>query len=561
LTWTYAYTPAIWPSLLTTALLIVLAFYSGRRRSVPGALPFMIACLISAVWTFGSIMEIAAPDAQSKLAWYKFQLFWQLPAATAITCFVLEYAWPGRWLTRRNLILLSIPCLLVAGLILTEDLHHLLWRGFLVADTVTPLRAKIPWLFVAYSFGLALLNISVFVWLFIHSPLHRWPAALMIVGLISGRVLHLLESTRSDLPFYLPPVTFEYLMYAVALFGFRIFDPISLARQVVITQMREGVLVLDLQEHVVSLNPAAEWIFGSAANRLKGRPVKELLPAYPVAPPTDYQMSEVELDQQGKTEPRCFTLEISLLKDWRGLHTGHLLLLHDVTEQKRAQARLLEKERALAILHEREQLARELHDTTAQVLGYVRLQAQAARDLLTKDNKAAADSSLAQLAAVAREAQDDVREYIMGAKIATLASSDFLSALRNYLVTFGERYKLRSELVAPPDWSDEVLEPTVAAQLLRITQEALTNVRKHAQAQRVQVEIRHADSRVQIIIQDNGLGFDSCLFDNDIGQKYGLGFMRQRAEQAGGILQIESSSGEGTRVVVEVPVRREADYD
>jgi signal transduction histidine kinase len=66
---------------------------------------------------------------------------------------------------------------------------------------------------------------------------------------------------------------------------------------------------------------------------------------------------------------------------------------------------------------------------------------------------------------------------------------------------------------------------------------------------------------VQIIIQDNGLGFDSCLFDNDIGQKYGLGFMRQRAEQAGGILQIESSPGEGTRVVVEVPVRREADYD
>jgi len=130
MTGSYRYTPAIWPSAFTVLLLVTLSAYAWRRRSVPGALVFAIDCLIAAPWAAGSVMELAAVDVECKIFWFKFQGVWQLPAATAITCFVLEYAKPGRWLTRRNLALLSIPCLLALGLALTNDLHHLLWRGF-----------------------------------------------------------------------------------------------------------------------------------------------------------------------------------------------------------------------------------------------------------------------------------------------------------------------------------------------------------------------------------------------------------------------------------------------
>jgi len=94
ITWNYAYTPYIWPSVFTVLLLIALAVYSWHRRSMPGALPFMIGCLFVALWAAGSDME---------------------------------YAWSGRWLTCRNLTLLAIAPLWTLGLILTNDLHHLAW--------------------------------------------------------------------------------------------------------------------------------------------------------------------------------------------------------------------------------------------------------------------------------------------------------------------------------------------------------------------------------------------------------------------------------------------------
>jgi hypothetical protein len=97
---------------------------------VPGALRFSIGSLLAALWAAGSVMEYAAVDVATKIFWVKVQAIWQLPTVTAITCFTLEYTWPGRWLTRRNLALLSIAPLLFLGLTLTNNLHHLLWTGF-----------------------------------------------------------------------------------------------------------------------------------------------------------------------------------------------------------------------------------------------------------------------------------------------------------------------------------------------------------------------------------------------------------------------------------------------
>jgi len=186
MTWNYAYTPTIWPSFLTVLLLIALSIYSGRQRGVAGALPFMIGCLFAALWTAGSGMEAAAVDLGTKIFWFKFQGACQVPLATVITCFVLEYAWPGRWLTRRNLALLSIPSLLGLGMIVTNNLTHLAWRGFAYEGRVIPLRGPGNWLLVLFGYGLAILNFMVFAWLFRRSPQHRWPVVIMLSGLVGG---------------------------------------------------------------------------------------------------------------------------------------------------------------------------------------------------------------------------------------------------------------------------------------------------------------------------------------------------------------------------------------
>jgi PAS domain S-box-containing protein len=338
-------------------------------------------------------------------------------------------------------------------------------------------------------------------------------------------------------------------MYAIALFGFRIFDPIPQARQTVIAQMHEGMLVLDPQGRVVDLNPAAKRILGMSAKRARGQPVRELLPAYPDGQLADTEETEIEINLGAGQEAygqdvRHYALVISLLKDWHGLVIGRLVLLRDVTEQKRAQAQLLEQQRALAMFLERERLARELHDGIGQVLGYVKMQAQAARDQLAQDQTAAADSDLEKLVAVAQDAHADVREYLLGAKTPPPELPGFLPMLQEYLQRYSKQYGLRTEVIVPPEGIDGIFEPTVKAQLLRIIQEALTNARKHAQAQCVQVLIQLDDGRAQVIVQDDGVGFDPKRVVSGDGQRKEVGFCVSEPKGNGSV-EILSSPGRG----------------
>lgn len=104
----YAYTPVIWPSVATILLLLILAAFSWHRRSVPGALPFAIYCLFGVPMLFFKLIGYLAVDFETKIFWFKFEASFWIPIATALTCFTLEYTYPGRWLTHRNLALLSI---------------------------------------------------------------------------------------------------------------------------------------------------------------------------------------------------------------------------------------------------------------------------------------------------------------------------------------------------------------------------------------------------------------------------------------------------------------------
>jgi len=566
MTGSYAYTPQVWPLLLTAGLLAALAVSSWRRRAVPGARPFAAACLLALTWVAGAAAESMAVDPAAKIAWFKFQAVWQLPAITAITCFVLEYANPGRWLTRRTLVLLSIFPLLELALVLTNGLHHWAWLGFSVGASVVPLRGPAFWVLFAYSLGLMLINLIAVVWLFVRSPQHRLPAALMLVANLTGRSLNALEVAGRQTLLGWDPLLFTlaipFGMYAIALFGFRIFDPLPAAGRTAIEQMREGMVVLDTGWRALSLNPAAAGILGLPAARARGKSWAELLPTCPdprgcLGSGTPAVEINLGSDAAAGAEARRYTLTLSPLTDHRAVTMGYLLLLHDVTEQRRAQAQVVEQQRALAMLHERDQLARELHDGIGQVLGYVKMQAQAARDRLAQDQVAAADADLARLASVAQDAHADVREYILGARTPAAAESGFLPALQQYLERFSRQYGLQTELIAPPDWSGGALEPTVQAQLLRIVQEALTNARKHAKAHAVRVRVQLSTDQAQVAVQDDGMGFDPALLAGAEGQKYGLGFMRERAQEVGGSVEIDSAPGAGTQVLVTVPRRKE----
>lgn len=537
---------------LVTLLLLGLSVYSWQRRSVPGALPFAVGCLFAALWVASSFMEYAAVDVTEKIFWVKVQAACQLPAVTAIACFVLEYAQPGRWLTRRNLILLSIAPLLFLLLILTNDLHHLVWHGFANAEVIIPLRGPANWAFVIYGMWLSFLEIIVFAWLFVRSPLHRWPVVIMVTGQIGARVVYLLEAThiiQTVLPIDVIVITYLFLSYAIALFAFRLLDPVALATKKVIEQLHEGLLVLDSSGRVANLNSVAQTFLGVSAKYAHKRSIEELLPAYVTGfeGQTDIRLS--------KAQGTCYyELENLPLNDWREVEVGRLLLLRDVTEQKKIQAQIVEQERALATLQERERLARELHDSTGQVLSYVSMQTQAVHKLLRDDRAAEAETQLGRLAAAAAAAHADIRESILGLKAGSGSPVDFPCALKEYLNAYSDNYGLHAELALLEDLSAEDFAPDTSVQLLRVVGEALTNARKHSGAGCVQVSLVREDQYARIIIGDDGYGFDPKQLAAGESH-FGLAFMRERIAQIGGDLEIESRPGRGTRVALRVPIR------
>ena len=550
----YAYTPSIWPTAVTIIVLIGLAVYAGRARSVPGALPFMIGCLFVMMMGTSLLMTYLAVDPETKILWFRLEAALFLPSSTAITCFVLEYAWPGRWLTRRTLILLSIVPLLGTFYFLTAGTLIQPVPDFQLGETVGVRTSPLSSIFVVYSLALTLVNLIVFAWLFVQSPRHRWPVALMAVSQIAMRVVLFGEWPLIGAQVYTVPVfALPFLAYAIALFGFRIFDPISLARQTAIDQLHAGMLVLDRQGQLVSLNPAGERILGVSEKQAKGLPVKELLPAYPEGQPVEPGEFDIAIDPQAGQGARQYTLSLSPLRDWRGLEAGRLLMLRDVTEQKQAQDQIIEQQRELAALGERERMARDLHDSLGQVLGYASFQVDAAAKLSRDGQGETAAAQLERLGSVMRDAHGDVRQFILDLRSAPSPQQPFFDLVRQYLEGFTSNYDIQTHLSIDAALGDEPFSPDAQLSVLRLIQESLWNARKHAQARHVQVTFAAQEERVRMTVEDDGCGFVAEGGAIPGGQHFGLQSMRERAEQLGGSLQIQSAPGAGTRVVLEVP--------
>jgi nitrate/nitrite-specific signal transduction histidine kinase len=221
-------------------------------------------------------------------------------------------------------------------------------------------------------------------------------------------------------------------------------------------------------------------------------------------------------------------------------------------------ARLHRRVQVLAVTEERERIAREMHDSLAQVLGYVNTKAQAAQALLDGGQSERAATQIGQLAQAARDAYADVRENILGLRTSIGPERTLIDTLRDYLQRWQDQNAIAAELDTGSLEPGRLgLSPMTEIQLLRILQEALANVRKHAEATSVLVTLRAEDGEIAATIADNGRGFDPTTIGRSDFPRFGLATMRERAEAVGGALEIDAVPGQGTTVRVRVPRLRE----
>lgn len=214
-------------------------------------------------------------------------------------------------------------------------------------------------------------------------------------------------------------------------------------------------------------------------------------------------------------------------------------------------ARLYQQAEQLAVMEERERLARDLHDSVTQSLYSLTLFAEAGRRLVRAGDLERAEGYLTRLGETAQDALKEMRLLVYELRPPTLEREGLVGAIQHRLGAVERQAGVKAHLLV-----DDMIELPACVEegLYRIAQEALNNALKHAAATSVTVRIRVVDEHVELEVVDNGMGFDPDTAGNGGGM--GLVNMRERVEKLGGVLRTVSVPGEGTKVNVSVKVHQ-----
>ncbi|MGW3963692.1 sensor histidine kinase [Amycolatopsis sp. NPDC005003] len=233
------------------------------------------------------------------------------------------------------------------------------------------------------------------------------------------------------------------------------------------------------------------------------------------------------------------------------LHKANVELETALAENARLQAELLAQAREAGVLDERQRMAREIHDTLAQGLAGILTQLQAAEQ--APGEPAVSRRHVANAMDLARESLTEARRTVHAVGPAALARARLPEAIGDVAGRWSEVHRVEAVLTTTGD--ARPMHTDVEVTLLRTAQEALTNVAKHARANRVSLTLSYMEDLVTLDVLDDGVGFrpdaDRAGGSGDGG--FGLAGMRQRVQLLAGRLDVESEPGGGTAITVTVP--------
>ena len=196
----------------------------------------------------------------------------------------------------------------------------------------------------------------------------------------------------------------------------------------------------------------------------------------------------------------------------------------------------------LAVSRERNRMARDLHDTLAHSLSALTVQLEALRTLMAND-PGAARAAVDDVAELARRGLEESRKAIQALRTGPVETLGLIGALREAIEALQERTGVQASLITAGE--ESLLAPEEAQALYRIAEEAFSNIERHADAQQVDVRLDCGADRIDLVIRDDGAGFDPALVELE---RYGLTGMRERAAMIGASVEVSSRPGGGTEV-------------
>lgn len=546
----------IWFYLLVIVMMEALGIYTWRFRKMPGAMAYIVSQACKGAWLLFLFLASRSTELPEKIFWISLQqtmavlspYLWfifvlQLSQQEEKISFAVKYGFLGiigfLWLT-----------------VLSNPWHGLYWREvWLDGQTVMYVFGPVGWLALANSYLLCLISAVLSVrWVISNHGLRcrqaLWftmPALFSWGGHIMGHVPGVSAFVAQPLGFFLSGV-----LIAWAYYRWQIYSILSLAQDIAARNMIEGLLIIDEQDYVVEINPTAQAMFKNLPINVGAR-FQDVAAAWPALAKVDGKAGLQTWETIHPEGDIYYQLNIIPLQTTKGYSLGRIILCKDITQQKQVQSKILEQQKALSILAERERLGRELHDGKGQLWSYINMQVEAIRSLLGKKDLVQADLLLKKLAGITQEIHVDIRESITGLQLAATAEQEVWQALAEYLQWFQQNYEIAAELIISNEFAVGLLAPTTEVQLLRIIQEALTNVRKYARAHHVKVIILVDSNFAEVRVEDDGCGFDSSVVAKKKGS-FGLKIMQERAVEIGVQFRVQSAPNAGTKIIMQVPL-------
>jgi PAS domain S-box-containing protein len=349
---TWQYHPYIVPLLIAGSVALGVAGVAWRRRAAPGGTALALLMLAAGEWALAYAAHWAGADMATKIFWLKVMLLGNAYLPVLFLSFACSYTNAGHWLTRRNLVLLSLGPLVTLMVVWSNEAHGLFWRQFWLETGPgysTLGRTFGLWfaVHVAYSYLLITLATGLLLQAFLHAPiLSRRQTSLVLLSALlpwGGNMVYIFgfrPFPGLDLTAF--GFTLSGVGIAFALLRYRMLDIIPLARDTVLDELPDAVMVLDPQRRVVDVNPAAQRVLSRPAGAIIGQSVTQVCAAWPQLVACCHNDGDVqtEIIMAAGPQPRWYDLRLTPLTDGRGQPNGRVLVLRDITERKEAEAAL-----------------------------------------------------------------------------------------------------------------------------------------------------------------------------------------------------------------------------
>ena len=578
----YAYTPYALPLAAAAILTIWLSYMIWRQREHVLNKTFSLLMAASATWAFMYMMAILASELETQVFWEKMKYLGIVFVGPLWLAFALYYAQQGRWLRLwwlRALIVLEVFSLIG---VFTNELHSLWWSNISPAVgspfyDLTMTRGTLFWLHTAFSYGFLITGFLFYLNFYrqMQERYKRQTQVVLVAMLIPllGNVLVLFGgipepiSSLDVTPFML---AITGILVVSALFQYRFLDLRPVARIAVFEQIEDGIIILDEQQRVVDVNPAAQKMLRIDLQRALGVSVIQALPHEHLKSTLQHILStraaesgsqKIKLEHGGRNR----TIEVSI-SDLAAEHNpsqayGHLLSLHDISDQQQVQHLTAQMMRMTA---------HDLRSPLALAVGYLSLVAEDELPAHTSANLEIVADALDRIENLINDLLDLERVrsgvgMLLGNFEPAGLAKQVYKDLRPLALARGHDFSLEVEDELPSISGDE-----------RLVQQALSNlvsngIKYTPKEGVIGLKVHWEQGELVFSVKDNGYGISeeaqTHLFEPffrapetknlQIGSGLGLSLVKAIVEAHGGRVWARSEFGKGSAFGFSLPVEAE----